>query len=114
MTHNDERVRIENFSNLFTIKLHKETREFQSLDQVSLAIHDGPLTAQQAIMCATGSVTRTCGIEGGELSIGSVADLLVLDAPLGRVAKDAFGTVERGDLPAVACVVTDGVVWGQP
>ena len=70
----------------------------------------GPLTPQQAISAATGNVTRLYGIDGGELAVGAVADLLVLDAPLGCVSQTAFGALERGDLPAVACVVTDGIV----
>ena len=70
----------------------------------------GPLTPRQAISAATGNVTATYGIEGGRLGVGSAADLLVLDAPLGCMADDAFGAFELGDLPAVACVVTEGVV----
>lgn len=70
----------------------------------------GPLTTQQAISAATGNVTRLYEIDGGELAVGAVADMLVLDAPLGCVVQTAFAALERGDLPAVACVVTDGVV----
>lgn len=70
----------------------------------------GPLTPRQAVSAATGSVTATYDIEGGRLAVGSAADLLVLDAPLGCTADDAFGALELGDLPAVACVITEGVV----
>lgn len=70
----------------------------------------GPLTPRQAVSAATGNVTATYGIEGGRLEVGAAADLLVLDAPLGCMADDAFGALQLGDLPAVACVVTEGVV----
>lgn len=70
----------------------------------------GPLTPRQAVTAATGNVTATYGIDGGRLAVGEVADLVVLDAPAGCAAHDAFGAVERGDIPAVACVITDGLV----
>lgn len=70
----------------------------------------GPLTPRQAVTAATGSVTATYDIEGGRLAVGEVADVLVLDAPIGGAADDAFGALELGDIPAVACVVTDGEV----
>ncbi|WP_213455575.1 amidohydrolase family protein [Rhizomonospora bruguierae] len=70
----------------------------------------GPLTAEQAVTAATGNVTRTYGVDGGRLAVGEVADLVVLDSPLGSSAPDAFGALRLGDVPAVACVVTDGVL----
>ena len=70
----------------------------------------GPLTPRQAVTAATGNVTATYDIDGGRLAVGEVADILVLDAPTGCTADDAFGALELGDIPAVACVVTDGEV----
>jgi enamidase len=70
----------------------------------------GPLSPRQAVTAATGSVTKTYGVAGGRLAIGEVADFVVLDAPLGCASVDAFSALERGDLPAVACVVTSGQV----
>lgn len=70
----------------------------------------GPLSPRQAVTAATSNVAVTYGIDGGRLAIGEVADLLVLDAPVGGTADDAFKALERGDIPAVACVVTDGQV----
>jgi len=70
----------------------------------------GPLSPRQAVTAATGSVSATYGVEGGRLEVGSVADFLVIDAPLGSAADDAFTALGRGDLPAVACVVTSGQV----
>lgn len=70
----------------------------------------GPLTPRQAVTTATGNPTAVYGTEGGCLGVGQVADLVVVDAPLGSAATNAFGALELGDLPAVACVVTDGVL----
>lgn len=70
----------------------------------------GPLTAAQAITAATGNVVDTYRVPGGRLAEGEVADFVVLDAPVGSQAHHAFGALDLGDLPAVACVVTDGQV----
>lgn len=70
----------------------------------------GPYTPRQAISAVTGNVATTYGIPGGFLREGAAADFTVLDAPLGSASSDAFSAIERGDLPAVAAVVTEGEV----
>jgi enamidase len=70
----------------------------------------GPLTPEQAVAAATGSVGRVYGLDAGRLEVGRPADLVVVDAPLGSVADTWQGALERGDLPAVAAVVTQGHV----
>jgi len=42
--------------------------------------------------------------------VGRPADLIVIDAPHGSSAKDAFSALETGDVPAVAVAITQGVV----
>lgn len=68
----------------------------------------GPLSPREAITAATGNPTAIYGTEGGRLAVGKAADLVLVNTPLGSTASDAFETLERGDLPAVSCVVTDG------
>jgi enamidase len=68
------------------------------------------MTPEQTVTAATGNVAAVYGIDGGRLAVGQVADLVVLDAPIGSGAADAFGALRIGDIPAVACVITDGVV----
>jgi enamidase len=70
----------------------------------------GPLTPRQAITATTGNVREVYGIPGGRIAVGEAADFVVIDAPLGSAATDAFSAMERGDLPAVGAVVTDGVI----
>jgi enamidase len=70
----------------------------------------GPMTPEQTVTAATGNVSVVYGIDGGHLAVGQVADLVVLDAPIGSSAADAFGALRIGDIPAVACVITDGVI----
>lgn len=70
----------------------------------------GPLSPRQTVTAATGSVAATYRIDGGRIAIGEVADLVVLDTPVGGQAADAWGALALGDLPAVACVVTGGEI----
>lgn len=68
------------------------------------------LSARQAVAACTGNVGAVYGLDAGRLEVGRPADLLVVDAPVGGRAKDAFGALEIGDLPAVAVSVTDGEI----
>jgi len=68
----------------------------------------GPLTPRQAIAAATGNVRAVYGLDEGQLAVGAVADIAVIDAPVGSMARDAFAAMAIGDIPAVACVVTAG------
>jgi enamidase len=70
----------------------------------------GPLTARQAITAGTGSVAAVYGLGAGRIEVGWIADLLVIDAPDGSAARDAIGTLEIGDIPAIAVALTDGIV----
>ncbi len=69
----------------------------------------GPLSGRQAIAAATGSVGAIYGLEAGRIEVGRPADLIVIDAPHGSSAKDAFSALELGDVPAVAVAITQGV-----
>jgi len=69
-----------------------------------------PLPPEVALCFATGNVGRVYGIEAGLVREGAPADVIILDAPIAAAADDALGAIARGDLPAVSCVVTDGVV----
>ncbi|MCK4177053.1 amidohydrolase family protein [Aciditerrimonas ferrireducens] len=68
----------------------------------------GPLSPELALAAVTGSVARVYDLPAGRLALGAPADLLVLDAPVGSVAKDWKGALRLGDLPAVAVALTAG------
>jgi enamidase len=70
----------------------------------------GPMTPEQVVTAATGNVADTYRLDAGYIDVGRPADLVVLDAPVGSSAPDAYGALRIGDIPAVACVITDGVV----
>jgi enamidase len=59
---------------------------------------------------ATGNCATVWGLPAGRLRVGAVADLLVLDAPVGSAARDALGALAAGDLPGVSAVVTAGAL----
>jgi enamidase len=68
------------------------------------------MPAAVAICFATGNVGAAYGLDAGVLRKGAPADLILLDAPVASAANDALGAIARGDIPAVSCVVTGGVV----
>jgi enamidase len=70
----------------------------------------GPLTARECISASTGNVAARYGLDAGRLAVGAPADLVILDAPLGSTAPDAFSAISQGDIPAVAIVITAGVI----
>jgi enamidase len=70
----------------------------------------GPMTPEQVVTATTGNVAAVYGFDAGRIAVGAPADLVVIDAPIGSSAADAYGALRIGDLPAVACVITDGIV----
>jgi enamidase len=80
------------------------------LRQISEMVSLGPLSARQAITCATGNVASVYSLPTGRLRVGAPADFVAIDAPLGSAAPDAFGSIALGDIPAVSLVVTAGEV----
>jgi enamidase len=80
------------------------------LRQLAEMVSLGPLSARQAVSCATGNVASVYSLPSGRIAVGAPADLVALDAPLGSEADDALGALELGDIPAVSLVVTDGEV----
>lgn len=67
-----------------------------------------PISPEQAIAAASGSVARTYRLRAGLIEVGAPADLMLLDAPLGSAAADARAALARGDLPAISCLFTEG------
>lgn len=86
-------------SGLITLGLLRSMAELASL---------GPLTPVQAITATTGAVGRIYKIAAGALTLGRPADIIIIDAPLGSAARDAYGALSIGDVPAVAVAITQG------
>ncbi len=64
--------------------------------------------AEEAIAMATGNTAKVYRLNRGLVEPGREADLVILDAPLGSVGKDALAAIEAGDIPGVAGVLIDG------
>jgi enamidase len=68
----------------------------------------GPIPPEQALCMATGNTARVYKLNRGQIAEGREADLVVMDAPLGSVGKDALSAIAAGDNPAVSLVLVDG------
>lgn len=64
--------------------------------------------AEEAIAMATGNTARVYRLNRGLVEPGREADLVIMDAPLGSVGRDARAAIEAGDIPGVAGVLIDG------
>lgn len=68
------------------------------------------VSAAVAVAMASGNTAATYGLNTGVIAPGREADLVIMDAPMGSVGKDALTAMEAGDLPGVALVLVDGVI----
>jgi len=64
--------------------------------------------AEEAIAMATGNTARLYQLNRGVMEVGKEADLVIMDAPMGSVGKDALSAIEAGDIPGIAGVMIDG------
>jgi enamidase len=64
--------------------------------------------AEEAIAMATGNTARLYQLNRGVIEVGKEADLVIMDAPMGSVGKDALSAIEAGDIPGIAAVFIDG------
>jgi enamidase len=65
---------------------------------------------EEAIAMATGNTARIYKLNRGVIEVGKEADLVIMDAPMGSVGKDALSAIEAGDIPGIAGVMIDGVM----
>lgn len=69
-----------------------------------------PITPEQALCLATGNTARVYKLNRGLIAEGREADLVIMDAPLGSVGKDALTAIAAGDNPGVSMVLVDGKI----
>ncbi|MFP3928226.1 MAG: amidohydrolase family protein [Desulfobacteraceae bacterium] len=69
-----------------------------------------PLKPEQTICAATGNTARLYKLERGLIEAGKEADLVIMDAPMGSVGKDALSAIEAGDVPGISMVLVDGKI----
>ena len=64
--------------------------------------------AEEALAMATGNTAKVHRLNRGLIEVGKEADLVIMDAPMGSVGKDALSAIEAGDIPGIAAVLIDG------
>jgi enamidase len=64
--------------------------------------------AEEAIAMASGNTAEVYKLNRGSIEAGKEADLVIMDAPMGSVGKDALSAIEAGDIPGIAGVLIDG------
>lgn len=77
---------------------------------ISLLAGMTPIKPEQALCMATGNTAKIYKLHRGVIAEGKEADLVVMDAPMGSVGKDALGALAAGDVPAVSMVLVDGKI----
>ena len=66
--------------------------------------------AEETIAMASGNTAKVYKLNRGIIEVGKEADLVIMDAPMGSVGKDALSAIEAGDIPGIAGVLIDGVM----
>jgi enamidase len=67
--------------------------------------------APELVVCmATGNTAKVYGLNTGIIAPGKEADLVILDTPMGSVAKDALEAFSCGDIPGISHVIIDGAI----
>jgi len=80
------------------------------LRTLSLLAALGGLPPAEAVACATGNTARVYRLNRGLVAEGREADLVICDAPIGSVGRDALSALAAGDLPGVSMVLVDGKI----
>lgn len=68
------------------------------------------ISPAEAIAMATGNTARVFDLNVGIIEEGRVADLVIMDAPIGSVGADALSALSNGDLPGIDKVITNGQI----
>ena len=65
--------------------------------------------AEWMIAAATGNVARVYGLDTGLLRPGKIADLLLVDAPMGGSKNTALEAIKHGDVWSLVAAFTEGI-----
>jgi enamidase len=80
------------------------------LRTLSLLAALGGLPPAEAVACATGNTARVYRLNRGLVAEGREADLVICDAPVGSMGRDALAALAAGDLPGISMVLIDGTI----
>lgn len=65
--------------------------------------------AEWMIAAATGNAARVYGLDTGFVQAGKIADLLLVDAPMGGTQKTCLEAIKHGDVWSLVAAFTEGV-----
>jgi enamidase len=77
---------------------------------ISLLASLGGIPAEVAICCATGNTAKMRNLNCGLIAPGREASFVLMDKAQHSAGKDLLDSIQKGDLPGIGMVVTDGNV----
>lgn len=81
------------------------------LRNISFAASMTDIAPELCVAMATGNPAKVYDkLNRGVIAPGKEADLLIMDAPMGSVGKDALEAFKVGDLPGLSYVIIDGKI----
>ncbi len=80
---------------------------------ISMLAALGEIPAEIAICLATGNTARMRGLDCGLIAPGREASFVLMDKAQHSAGKDLLDSIQRGDLPGIGMVITDGAVSVQ-
>jgi enamidase len=83
------------------------------LRMISLLASLGGVAAEVAICCATGNTARIRNLDSGLIEAGRQASFVLMDKAQHSAGRDLLDSIQKGDLPGIGMVVTDGVISVQ-
>jgi enamidase len=73
----------------------------------------GDLPAEIAVCLATGNTAKQRKLDCGIISIGRLANFVIMDRAQQTAAKTLLGSIQLGDLPGIGMVIIDGAITAQ-
>src|SRR5215813_9284480 len=77
---------------------------------ISLLASLGEIPAASAICMATGNTAKIRNLNGGLIAAGREASFVLLDKAQHSGGKDLLDSIQKGDLPGIGMVITDGAI----
>ena len=80
---------------------------------IALLASLGEIPAEVAICLATGNTAKMRNLNCGLIAAGREASFVLMDKAQHSAGKDLLDSLQKGDLPGIGMVITDGVVSAQ-
>ncbi len=80
---------------------------------ISMLSSLGEIPAEVAICLATGNTAKLRKLNCGLIAVGREASFVLMDKAQHSAGKNLLDSIQKGDLPGIAIVVTDGIVSVQ-